>query len=200
MGGILTRQHPPELFALPLAVFALSRSRLPLYVLPLFVPLALLIARTLPILPLPKRRSRAGLAFGWFLLLIGIKGAAAYYPGYSGHDARSFAASLSTAVDLRNVDEVAFVDATPFYGLRLYLDRNVEQVALERPAAPFAAIASPQLLCDELHERERALYLVRPHERQQFERAVRACGAHRTTEVGQVQKFAALVVAGPAGQ
>jgi 4-amino-4-deoxy-L-arabinose transferase len=185
---------------LPLAVFALSRSRLPLYVLPLFVPLALLIARKLPILPLPERRSRAGLAFGWLLLLIGIKGAAAYYPGYSGHDARSFATRLSTVVDLRKIEEIAFVDATPFYGLRLYLDRNVERVTLERPAAPVAAIASPDLLCDELHARERTLYLVRAHERPQFERAVRACGAYRMTQIGQVQEFAALVVTDPASR
>jgi hypothetical protein len=169
-------------------------------VLPLFVPLALLIARKLPILPLPERRSRAGLAFGWLLLLIGIKGAAAYYPGYSGHDARSFAARLSTVVDLRKIEEIAFVDATPFYGLRLYLDRNVERVTLERPAAPFAAIASPDLLCDELHARERTLYLVRAHERPQFERAVRACGAYRMTQIGQVQEFAALVVTDPASR
>ncbi len=63
-------------FALPLAVFTLARSRMPLYIMPLFVPLALVMAdiwttRTLPRLrarPKRLRLARCGLAL-WILLL-----------------------------------------------------------------------------------------------------------------------------------
>jgi 4-amino-4-deoxy-L-arabinose transferase len=181
----------------PLAVFVLSQSRLPLYVLPLFVPLALLIARTLAAGPPGDwRRSAAGLALGWLLALIGIKGIGAYVPRQSDHDARSFAVRLSQTIALEDVDEIAFVDASPFYGLRLYLDRNVEQIALRSPTTPFASFTSPQLLCDELREHERTVYLVRgQHERRRFEQALRDCGAYRATEIGHLRGFGVLTVA-----
>jgi 4-amino-4-deoxy-L-arabinose transferase len=183
--------------SLPLAVFVLSRSRLPLYVLPLFVPLALLVARTLAATPALLRDKRAAwLALAWLLLLVGIKGIAAYFPGSADHDARSFAARLTQAAALEDIDEIAFIDATPFYGLKLYLDRNVEQVALHAPPTPFAAFTSPQLLCDELRERERTVYLVRGlHEQRQFERALRDCGSYRATELGRVGEYGVLTVA-----
>jgi len=58
--------------AVPLLVFCIAKSRLPLYILPLFVPLALMTARILP-RPVPMR------AFlPWFALLEGLKWASVY--------------------------------------------------------------------------------------------------------------------------
>src|SRR5690606_13408154 len=64
--------------ALPLLVFCLARSRLPLYVLPLFVPIALLIARQRAAegRGLPRWRW-LGL---WIVLLLGLRLASALWP------------------------------------------------------------------------------------------------------------------------
>ena len=72
---------------LPLAVFFLARSRLQLYVLPLFVPLALIMAR-----PLARWRGldgrRAFVLIGLTAaVLLGLKGTLAYWP--SNRDSRA---------------------------------------------------------------------------------------------------------------
>jgi 4-amino-4-deoxy-L-arabinose transferase-like glycosyltransferase len=181
---------------LPLAVFAVSHSRLPLYVLPLFVPLALLAARSVSAEP-PRFDPRLlVLAAGfWFAVLVGLKAVAAYYPAPLERDARAFAARLSSLVPLQNFDEIAFVD-TPMYGLRLYLEINVERVALQPAEGPFASLTTPETLCHELRERERTLYLVHnDHRHAEFERTLRACGAYKSTVIGGVGQFVAITVA-----
>jgi len=66
-------------FLLPLFIFCIAKSRLPLYVLPLFVPLSLLSARVLPALPYPRV-----LLGCWLLLLILLKmGVSLYLSGHS---------------------------------------------------------------------------------------------------------------------
>ena len=63
---------------LPLAVFFLARSRLQLYVLPLFVPLALMTARALVRWPWLSARSLAWTAGVAAVALLGLKGAIAH--------------------------------------------------------------------------------------------------------------------------
>jgi 4-amino-4-deoxy-L-arabinose transferase-like glycosyltransferase len=63
---------------LPLLVFCIARSRLPLYLLPLFVPLALIVAQR-------AREGAAGfphwrLLLVWLACLVGLRVAAAHYP------------------------------------------------------------------------------------------------------------------------
>src|SRR3546814_17039107 len=75
--GLSTLRNQPALwlpllwFSIPLLVFSLAQSRMPLYLLPLWLPLALLIARTMP--PGPPAFSRGGwLLLGlWLALQIG---------------------------------------------------------------------------------------------------------------------------------
>lgn len=110
---------------LPLAVFVLSLSRLPLYVLPLFVPLALIAARALVPLDLGRTATRIGLA-AWCLLLVLARAAPAFFD--VPVDDRALANALMGELAAKP-DEVAFVGTEPRYGLRFYLGSTVERLA-----------------------------------------------------------------------
>jgi 4-amino-4-deoxy-L-arabinose transferase len=110
---------------LPLVVLSLSRSRLPLYVVPLCVPLALCLGACAGELRIG--RVRAGLLVAWTLLLVGTKAAAAFYP-YE----RS---SLPMARAIEHVSEpapsnVVFLDCKPFWGVGFYLHCDVQYIDL----------------------------------------------------------------------
>jgi 4-amino-4-deoxy-L-arabinose transferase-like glycosyltransferase len=112
---------------LPLAVFTLARSRQFLYVLPLAVPIALLLARQLSArfgAQVPARWRRA-LALWPLVALVG-KGALMAVPTHK--DAAVQAAAL--AGHLASVDRIVFVGERAHYGLRFYTGRQVEQRAL----------------------------------------------------------------------
>jgi 4-amino-4-deoxy-L-arabinose transferase-like glycosyltransferase len=139
-------------FLLPLLVFALSRSRLPLYVIPLFVPLALLAARQLvPLAAAP--RWRLVLIGVWCLALV-IARAVPAWLDIADDDSRlanDMRAQLASAPD-----EIAFVGAAPRFGLRFYLGSQIERLSLPGdPATPHT-----QDLASELQEREGCRLLV----------------------------------------
>jgi 4-amino-4-deoxy-L-arabinose transferase-like glycosyltransferase len=111
--------------ALPLLVFCLSRSRLHLYILPLFAPLALLVAtqrrregRTLP--PWPWLAT-------WAAMLLSVKLVAVYWPTHK--DASDWADAIRLRMSAP-VHEVLFVDDMARYGLRLHLDAEVKKISL----------------------------------------------------------------------
>jgi len=106
--------------ALPLLVFSAARSRLPLYLLPVFPALSLLAAGALVARRAPQlwpHRHRMAIA-GWTLGLLALKGVAAVYP--EAHDSRAFAEQLTREAGVPLEDVVA-VDAKrnalPFYGV-----------------------------------------------------------------------------------
>lgn len=103
--------------AVPLAVFCLARSRMPLYLLPLMVPLALVVARQLP--RLPRMRTMAA----WLAVLLALKLAAAAWTTHK--DASRWAAAIAARAP-GPVREVVFVEDMARYGLRLYLGRAVQ--------------------------------------------------------------------------
>lgn len=116
----------------PLLVFCIARSRLPLYLLPVFVPLALVVARQVP----------AGAAIwprwqwlaAWGLVLVALRIGVAHYP--SDQDASAWARAIQSRVSTP-VREVVFVEDMPRYGLHLYLRTSVETLSLddlEQPA------------------------------------------------------------------
>lgn len=127
------RRHDPEgllllcWLLLPLAVFFVARSRLQLYILPLWAPLALLLARGLAdrMRLSPSRRAALGL---WLLFLVGIRFAASAL-SYE-RNARDLADAMRRSAG-SPVDEVVFVGSRPYYGLSLYLDAEVERIELE---------------------------------------------------------------------
>lgn len=118
---------------LPLIVFCVARSRLPLYLLPLFVPMA--IATVLPREHLAPFRWSVLIA--WVPLLVGLRivAAAVDVP----QDARAWADMIRQRAG-GDVDQVVFVDDTPRYGLRVHLNAEVERVCLAHDAAPANAI------------------------------------------------------------
>jgi 4-amino-4-deoxy-L-arabinose transferase-like glycosyltransferase len=109
---------------LPVILFALSRSRLPLYLLPSFVPASLLLAQGLHRVRFSPT-ARLALA-AWVIGLIVLKGLLATLPHEK--NARTFAADLQGQVTALP-DELVFLNEPAFYGLRFYLGVNVERVS-----------------------------------------------------------------------
>lgn len=142
------RQPSPTLLLwlwvlLPLVVFCLARSRLPFYVLPLFVPLSLLLAQALAArVDLAGNGQRLALA-AWVLLLVLIKGGVALF-AHPHADDRARAQVLQHAVAPRahaalvyvenTASHVAIEEDTP-WGVRLYLHQPLYGIAWRRPGA-----------------------------------------------------------------
>lgn len=129
----------------PLAVFCIARSRLPLYVLSLFVPLALLVARQVRALP-PWPRIAL-----WCALLLAIKVAAANWTTHK--DAEAWADAIRTRAPFA-VEKVVFVEDMARYGLNLHLGAGIEK--LSRAPVPDSRFNPEydETLADELHERD----------------------------------------------
>ena len=138
-------------FALPLVVFCLARSRLPLYLLPLMVPLALLVARRWqPALPGQMRR------IGWTAAisaaaLLALKGGVPLLP--HAKDTRELAAAMRQ--QWPDPGEIVFIEESALYGLRFYLGVPVERVTLSEKDDP--AYDSP--LLEELAEAETRVFI-----------------------------------------
>jgi hypothetical protein len=149
-------------FALPFVIFCLAKSRLPLYLLPLFLPLALLAsAYTRPAYDPGERRS-AWLLGAWIVALLVVKGVAAY--GHAGKPDNRVAAREITAstrgLDYRalvfiekTTDTYAIEEQTP-WGVRLYVDKPVYAIrwqdddAAAQVCAAIDAQQQPLLLVD----------------------------------------------------
>ena len=169
---------------LPLAVFFLSRSRLELYILPLFVPLALLMSRALEGWPWLTARRLATVAGLTAAALLGTKGAAAYVT--NDRDARAMAAQIHQLIDIRQIDEITFLHMPAFFGLTLYLDVPVESVHIGEPGRPHSRqLATEDELCVELDEQENNVFALKRAHAERFTAAVAACGPYATQELGQ---------------
>lgn len=154
-------------FVLPLGVLALARSRLPLYALPLFVPLALVAARRVDRRPAWRPVTVAAVAL-WIVAMVGLRAGIARVP--SKRDARATAAAVVSAVE-GPVDEVLLVGSRSGYGLSFYLGCEVEPVALSEDEARAHLPDPVQTLADELGEPEgRRAFLVPTHRAAEFER------------------------------
>lgn len=109
----------------PLVVFCVARSRLPLYVLPLFVPIALLIARQ------RRYEQRAFPPLRWIVVtvagLMGLRIATIVWP--TPQNAAEWAAEIQER-STDPVTEVVFINDIARYGLELHLDAEVERVSI----------------------------------------------------------------------
>ena len=110
---------------LPLLALSISRSRLPLYVLPSFVPIALLLERRAGARWEWTRAPTAALC-AWLVLLLSVRFVLGSVE--SARDARPFARAIVAAMPT-HAREIVFVDERPWYGLAFYLDSDVEQCA-----------------------------------------------------------------------
>ncbi|NII11106.1 glycosyltransferase family 39 protein [Oleiagrimonas sp. C23AA] len=141
-------QQPPRLFLwlwflLALTVFCLARSRLPAYVLPLFIPLSLLVAMELEA-TFDMRSTRRRVLLGlWMVALLVLKGGIGHF--YHPHvDNRVRARSLGQKVAASRYAAVTFIEATDDHvaieehtpwGMRLYLRKPVYAIAWNKPGA-----------------------------------------------------------------
>lgn len=138
----------------PLLVFSLSRSRLPLYVLPLFVPLSLVIGR---IAGVPSRRGAAlYLLAAWIVTLPFLKLAGSYFSPFA-RDSREMAREIAQTV--RPLPrEAVFVDSGAYWGLNLYLRCEVEEVSTGTRNG--GKTPSKETLAEELSEGEPGVLLI----------------------------------------
>jgi|GEM_PF-437747 len=183
---------------LPLVVFFLARSRLPLYVLPLLAPLALLLARELDArVDLSQRGPRVRLAL-WVLLLLALKGGLALGV-HTRNDERALAVRLATAAVARPYAALMFVEdvgtayqreqRTP-WGLNLYLRRPVYAVA-------WRSAGDRVRLCGTLDARGALLVVADRGIATAVQSALRGCAA-RVEPLGTLYQ-ARLLWATPAG-
>ncbi|HEX8777357.1 MAG TPA: glycosyltransferase family 39 protein [Rhodanobacter sp.] len=197
------RPYGPELFLLlwlllPLLVFCLVQSRLPLYVLPLFLPLSLLLALAL------RRRvaldsTGQRLALGlWIVALLAIK-AGAGWVAHPAADNRLAARQLAAQAQGRAYSSVVFVENTALdydieektpWGLRLYLDRPIYGIAWNRPQAASA-------LCGVLRQNSPALLALDPAiPPAAIETALNRCGLHGSARMGKWRRGALILASG----
>jgi 4-amino-4-deoxy-L-arabinose transferase len=183
---------------LPLVVFFLARSRLPLYVLPLLAPLTLLLARELDArVDLSRRGPRVRLAL-WVLLLLALKGGLALGV-HTRNDERALAVRLATAAVARPYAALMFVEdvgtayqreqRTP-WGLNLYLRRPVYAVA-------WRSAGDRARLCGTLDARGALLVVADRGIATAVQSALRGCAA-RVEPLGTLYQ-ARLLWATPAG-
>ena len=136
----------------PLLIFMFSSSRLPLYLLPLFVPLALIASRGLEAAAFSWNRRHRLLVIFWSILLLSLRIIAAKIP--SDKDAATVAAAIA-ATTTSPYYEISFYATEPMLGLNFYLNKDVEYITKDT-------------LQDELEEAENRLWIIRPEAVSQF--------------------------------
>jgi 4-amino-4-deoxy-L-arabinose transferase len=168
---------------LPLLVLLICRSRLPLYVLPLFIPLALMVGRQLQDRPF-GRWHRWACAL-WVLGLLVFKGVASQQP--HERDARALSAEIR-ALATPPPDEIVFIDVFPAWGLSFYLDCEVEGVVWATAPSPRAH----ESLGEELGSvGGRVLFVVRTADVSSVLEIFQLAG-RPAEEIGQVQDWTLL--------
>lgn len=145
---------PLSWLVLPLLVFFLAQSRMPLYLLPLWVPISLLLMRTLPAGLRLTWPGRALLAL-WCAVLLALRGFAAHLDLHT--DDRALAAELRAQRAVAG--EYVFVEDSPRFGLRFYLDANIERARINAPTSRYEQ-GLAQLLAESPRCR---IYIVKPH-------------------------------------
>jgi len=113
-------------FCLPLIVFMVSRSRLPLYILPLFPVLACMLSLAIEQVNVRRTWLTAMLVL-WAGVLVGGRAASVLLDAHD--DDKKLAQALSAVLPAHPA-EVAFVEVAPRYGLRFYLGATIERLTL----------------------------------------------------------------------
>lgn len=121
-------------FFVPLIVLTLSHSRLPLYLLPLFVPLSLgmgaLLAKLVADEKLGTRTVRVT-ACCLAVLFVALKGGAAHYP--SRKDMAQLSKGLGPVLAAHPDRPLVLVNGEPLNGLEFYLNRQIPVMAFPMP-------------------------------------------------------------------
>lgn len=167
--------------ALPLLVFMIARSRLPLYLLPLFPAIALVIARAWLLEPVRLGRRLVWIPFAALALVL-VKAGAAHLE--SNKDMRRFAQVIDQMVPY-TPKEVVFIDESPRYGLGFYLDCATEWVSLyDNNDKRFDDTLENELLQSE----GQRLFLIRPENYDRFVARAHELG-HHIQRFGESHRF-----------
>jgi 4-amino-4-deoxy-L-arabinose transferase len=163
-------------FVVPLIVFALSQSRLPHYVLPLFVPLALLLEHRFGWLAPRAQRRLLWFAAAWFAGLILLKGVGARLEPAA--DVRRLSREIAPATRQLSqpLTDVVFVDRRTVPGLRLYTGKPVREAMLPGDVPRRDRLYTPLEVCAPGSAPPGRLWLVAVRQAQRFEQAAAGCG------------------------
>jgi hypothetical protein len=146
---------------------------LPLYLLPCFVPLSLVLARSLA--GLQWRRPGIVLFAAWILLLLGLK----YYLGAvfpSDKDARVFAARLE-AILPGHPEHVMFIEDMARNGLNLYFDSDIRRLSFTPEPKAISDSSYDQTVAEALAQDGRGrIFVMKRNSEAGFLEAVRAAG------------------------
>jgi hypothetical protein len=178
----------------PTIVFLLVKSRLPLYLLPQFAPLALVTAVSMSHKAL-RPYSVALKACAGAAIVLTLRLAAAEMS--SDNDSRH-AADQIAALPGEVPGEIVFVDARPYRGIAFYLGVEVEHVALTSETAESLGVETVDEELDDL-EAER-VWLVPTLLIDQFRTRAAAKGAGALTMLGEIitdGPFMALALESP---
>ena len=178
--------------ALPLLVLCLASSRLPLYALPLFLPIALIVAQysTKPRVWWPRLLT-------WVAGLLALRLLAAHWP--TSGNAEEWANEIIARAP-GPVHEVVFVDDKPRYGVHLYIDAEVEKVALKSPdMSDFGRIADHSFVTEVLEREPGVLYVAESKHYPRLARAAARVGmeARLLGEPHRGRRFFIVVPAKP---
>ncbi|MBS3960039.1 MAG: glycosyltransferase family 39 protein [Xanthomonadaceae bacterium] len=186
--GLRWREAEPETrlllcwIGVAMLVFMVAQSRLPLYVLPLFAPFALLIGRALQDAHFGPLRK--GLVAGIVVFAVGIKGLAAYKPEVARalpdhigermavHKVSSLWAEELARLGVPRPEEIGFVADWGRYGLHLYTGASIELLVFEGDpdARPISDSDFDDLLADDLREPgvTEQVFVMRPESEERF--------------------------------
>jgi 4-amino-4-deoxy-L-arabinose transferase-like glycosyltransferase len=144
--GLWLKSKAPEhflmlWFVVPLIVFCLAQSRLPLYLLPLFLPLSLILAIVLQKkINLHASWQLAGIGI-WLFVLLAVKGGVGLF-AHPRADDRLAAQRLTTTTQQLSYSAIVFVQDTKLdydieqkttWGLRFYMNKPIYGIAWNRP-------------------------------------------------------------------
>jgi hypothetical protein len=173
-------------FFIPFLVFCLVQSRLPLYLLPLFLPLSLMLALALrERIDVGSPYQRIALAL-WLIFLLGLKAGVAYFM-HPSTDNRVIAQQLKGAADLTSYHSIIFVHNTQLdytieeetpWGLRMYMEKPIYGIKWLSPKGEEA-------LCHALRASGSSLVVVDPNlTPDSIQPALTRCSARGTRSVG----------------
>ena len=164
----------------PLMVFCVSRSRLPLYLLPLFVPIAVLIARQW------QSDRRAFPSLWWTVVIVtgltGLRVAMILWP--TPQNAAEWAAEIRKRSP-GPVTEVVFINDMARYGLKLHLDAEVERVSMASVTEAGFNPLFDDTLAEELSEAEPGVvYVAQEKHWPALERGINVLG-YQNVQLGE---------------
>ena len=143
-------------FGLPLLVFSVSQSRMPLYVLGLLIPAMVLLARRL-------QDARIGPAFTitaalWLVLLLALKGVLPLLLDDHNKDSRAFAEDIRPMLPGKP-EQIIFIEDMARNGLNLYFDADIKKISFRE---------HPRPISDSTYDHDLATELSQPNDRRLF--------------------------------